>query len=236
MTFLGTGNFSAPGRYWNSFVLDRTVLVEPSPTALPHLRRCGFDVGQLESIVISHFHPDHTFGWPFLALEIYRAARTRPVSVIGPPGVERFLGDMMRFGSVVDIHEALMDMPDVRFVDVDGSWQEAGGLRFRAIEVDHVPDLRCFGFLLEHDGRIIGYSGDTRPCPGLEELAGGAEVLVLECNGAHEPKTHMDMDDVRALRSRHPDLPLVLTHIGEGIDPGDTPGVTMPDDFQPLTQ
>ncbi len=42
LTFLGTGNFLAPpGRYWNSFVMDESVLVEPSPTALPHLRRCG---------------------------------------------------------------------------------------------------------------------------------------------------------------------------------------------------
>ena len=33
LTFLGTGNFLAPpGRYWNSFVLDGSVLVEPSPT------------------------------------------------------------------------------------------------------------------------------------------------------------------------------------------------------------
>ena len=32
-TFLGTGNFLAPGRYWNSFVLDGRVLVEPAPTA-----------------------------------------------------------------------------------------------------------------------------------------------------------------------------------------------------------
>ena len=36
LTFLGTGNFLAPpGRYWNSFVMDASVLVEPSPTALP---------------------------------------------------------------------------------------------------------------------------------------------------------------------------------------------------------
>src|SRR5438094_10376588 len=70
ITFLGTGNYLAPGRYWNSFVLDGIVLVEPSPTALPHLRHCGIRAGNLEAVVISHFHPDHTFGWPFLLLEL----------------------------------------------------------------------------------------------------------------------------------------------------------------------
>ena len=69
-TFLGTGNFLAPGRYWNSFVLDGRVLVEPAPTALPHLRRCGIPAEDLDAVLISHFHPDHTFGWPFLLLEL----------------------------------------------------------------------------------------------------------------------------------------------------------------------
>jgi len=42
LDFLGTGNFLAPpGRYWNSFVMDGSVLVEPCPTALPHLRAAG---------------------------------------------------------------------------------------------------------------------------------------------------------------------------------------------------
>ena len=67
LAFLGTGNFLAPlGRYWNSFVMDESVLVEPSPTALPHLRRCGIPVEAVEVIVVSHFHADHCFGWPFL--------------------------------------------------------------------------------------------------------------------------------------------------------------------------
>ena len=67
LTFLGTGNFVAPpGRYWNSFVIDTSVLVEPSPTALPHLRRCGFALDDIEVVVVSHFHADHCFGWPFL--------------------------------------------------------------------------------------------------------------------------------------------------------------------------
>ena len=77
LAFLGTGNFLAPpGRYWNSFVMDTSVLVEPCPTALPNLRRCGFSVEDVEVVVISHFHADHCFGWPFFC-------RPRPRSAAG---------------------------------------------------------------------------------------------------------------------------------------------------------
>lgn len=235
-TFLGTGNYLVPeGRYWSSFVLDGTVLVEPAPTCLPHLRRCGIRAGDIDVVVVSHFHPDHTFGWPFLLLELVRDGRERPLFVVGPPETERFLAEMMRLAAVENVQKAAHELLDVRYVEVDGSWQQAGTLRFRGIEVEHVPDLRCFGYLLDRGDRVVGYSGDLHPCPGLDELAEGADALVLECNGAHPPPpTHMTEDDVRALRSRYPDLPLVLTHLGDGIDVADVEGVRVADDFETL--
>jgi ribonuclease Z len=203
LTFLGTGNFLAPGRYWNSFLLDGTVLVEPSPTALPNLRRVGAAAGNLEAVVISHFHPDHTFGWPFLT-DVYRTA-----------------------------HEKLQ----LTYVEVDGSWQEAGRLRFRAVEVEHVPSLRCFGYLFDRGNITVGYSGDTHPCAGLDELASAADTLVLECNGRHPHKSHMDIEAVRDLHARFPDTRLVLTHLGPDIGTADftDEGVDVPDDFDTLT-
>jgi ribonuclease Z len=237
VTFLGTGNFLAPGRYWNSFVLDRQVLVEPSPTALPNLRRCGLSADELDVVVISHFHPDHTFGWPFLLLEVVRLrAEDRPFFIVGPPGVERFLEQMMTLGAVTDILDTARRRFDVQFVEVDGTWQDAGPLRFRAIEVEHVPHLRCFGFVFDRQGHAVGYSGDVHPCAGLDELAGACDVLVLECNGPHPPPvTHMDVESVRALRHKFPAVPFVLTHLGEGVDADGIPDVVVPSDFDNLT-
>ena len=238
LTFLGTGNFLAPpGRYWNSFVAegDLTVLVEPSPTALPNLRRAGYSVEQLDAIVISHFHPDHTFGWPFLLLEIVWHKRDpgRPLQVIGPPGVERFLEDMMRLGSVIDIQEASRAL-DIHYVEAStsGERQEAGSLGFRAVEVDHVPELACFGYILEIGGRRLAYSGDTRPCPGLEALAAGSDTLVLECNGVHAAESHMDVASVLSLRERFPELTMIATHLGPEVTAPMLPGITILDDFE----
>ena len=237
VTFLGTGNFLVPDRYWNSFVLDGNVLVEPSPTALPHLRRCGLTAAALEVVVISHFHPDHTFGWPFLLLEV---VRLRPqgsrFSIVGPPGVEAFLADMMALGAVTDIVASAHRLLDVRYVEVDGSWQEAGPLRFRAIEVEHVPALRCFGYVLERDGRRIGYSGDVHPCAGLDALAGSSRRAGPRVQRSPStPLTHMDVDSVRALRQKFPAVPFVLTHLGEDIDASGIPDVIVPSDFDSLT-
>ena len=244
LTFLGTGNFLAPpGRYWNSFVMDGSVLVEPAPTALPHLARCGFRVEDIEVVVVSHFHADHCFGWPFLLLAAAEGgAAGRTLHVVGPPGIEAHLANMNQAGALRTVTALGYDNLDLRFVEVDGSWQEAGPLRFRAVEVEHVPYLRCFGYLFDRGGqvgKVVAYSGDTTPCPGLSELAREAEVLVVECNGRHTapgvPPTHMDEDAVRALQAAHPDVHLVLTHLGAQVDTASMTGVTVPDDFERLT-
>jgi ribonuclease Z len=239
--FLGTGNFAAQERYWNSFVLDGSILVEPSPTSSPHLQRCGFRAGDLDAIVISHFHPDHTLGWPFLLLELVLAGQAQgvhPQYVVGPPGVEEFLRQMITLSSIPDVMARAERDLDLRFVEADGQWQTAGPLRLRGIEVEHVPYLQCFGYLLERQGRLIGYTGDVRPCAGLEELADSADVLVLECNGGHQSDVgvcHMDEDSVRHLRAAHPDTPFVLTHMGVDLHLEGIEGIVVPDDFERLT-
>jgi ribonuclease BN (tRNA processing enzyme) len=245
LAFLGTGNFLAPpGRYWNSFVLDGNVLVEPSPTALPHLRRCGFAVEAIDVVVISHFHADHCFGWPFLLEALTEAEADagssaqdrRTVYVVGPPGLEAQLAGMLAVGAVRSVLDVARKRLDLRFVEVDETWQQAGRLRFRAVEVEHVPYLRCFGFLFDRGSRTVAYSGDVRPCDGLHELARWSDVLVLECNGAHDgPRSHMDEAAVRDLQQAHPGVQLVLTHLGEQVDTTSMPGVTIPDDFERLT-
>jgi ribonuclease Z len=240
LTFLGTGNFAAPpGRYWNSFVMDASVLVEPSPTALPHLRRCGFALDAIEVVVVSHFHADHCFGWPFLIQSAAESGRGRTLYVVGPPGIEVHLAQLNEAGAVGSVTAMAYANLDLRFVEVDGNWQEAGPLRFRAVEVVHVPYLRCFGYLFDRGDQVVAYSGDTTPCAGLTELATGSEVLVVECNGRHTPPgvqtSHMDEEAVRALQVAHPDVHLILTHLGEQVDTASLSGVTVPDDFERLT-
>jgi ribonuclease Z len=232
-TFLGTGNYLAPGRYWNSFVLDGTVLVEPSPSALPNLRRCGIDAAAIDTVFVSHFHADHTFGWPFLALEFLRRRRGQTLWVVGPRGIEEFLDEMMVAGAVPEVGAAMKHQVNVEFVEVDGSWQQVGVRRFRAIEVEHVPTLDCYGYVFDYDGRMIGYSGDTRRCAGLDELVGACEAVVLECNGEHPPPpTHLDERAVADLRQRFPSPRFVLTHLGESVDASAIANTYVPSDFE----
>jgi ribonuclease Z len=239
LTFLGTGNFGATAGYWNAFLIGRRILVETSPAVLRNLQLVGADMNDIDVIFVSHFHADHTFGWPFLIFTwLTRAARTSDLWVVGPPGIGQFLEEMLHAGRLDHLAERARTRPDVfalHYVEVTGEPQQAGSVRFRAVRVDHDPALDCFGYLIEVDGRTIGYTGDTTLCPGLREIAANADVLVSECN-THDTVSpvHMTFADIRALRAEFPDLPLVLTHHANDVDDGSLPNVRVPKDLETI--
>ena len=45
----------------------------------------------------------------------------------------------------------------------------------------------------------------------------------------------MDEESIRALQAAHPDVHLVLTHLGEQVDTASMQGLTVPDDFERLS-
>jgi ribonuclease Z len=237
LTFLGTGNAFAPGRYWNSFLIGGNVLVEPSPAVLANLKRAAVDMAAIDAVFISHFHADHTFGWPFLLLEyMARTRRTAPLWVVGPPGVEARLSEMLRVGAYPSHERAAKQGGfDLRFIDVDEQEQAAGPVRFRATRVEHEPELECFGFTIQHDGRTIGYSGDTRLCDGLRQIAARSDALALECADRHDGHgMHMNLDSVRTLRAECPNLPFILTHVNDDVDADGIPDVQVAADLETI--
>ena len=239
LTFLGTAGFHATAGYWSSFLIDHHILVETSPAVLRNLRVAGRRIDDLDVIFVSHFHADHTFGWPFVLFTAYRERRTRDLWVVGPPGIGAFLENMLTAGALDHVVAHARARPDafkLIYVEVTEQPQEAAGVQFRAVRVDHDPTLDCFGYLIGVHGRTVGYSGDTTLCPGLRKIAGAADALVLECNSHHDRSpVHMTFDDVRTLRSEFPDLPIVITHRAHDVDDGGLANVTVPNDFETVT-
>jgi ribonuclease BN (tRNA processing enzyme) len=236
LTFLGTGGFHATAGYWSSFLIGDRILVESSPSVLRNLRVAGKRLADVDVVFISHFHADHTFGWPFLLFTALRERRQSDLWVVGPPGIGAFLENMLKAGALDHVVKWARERPGtfkLHYVEVTEQPQKAGGVRFRAVRVDHDPVLDCYGYLIEVNGKTIGYSGDTTLCPGLREIASRADTLVIECN-AHTDRSpvHLTFSDVTVIRAEFPELPLVITHRAHDVDDGGLPNVCVPEDFE----
>jgi ribonuclease BN (tRNA processing enzyme) len=223
LTFLGTGNAfgSARGRYWSSFLANGRYLFDAPPTALPHLKRLGTPLTDIEVAFISHFHGDHFMG-----------QRRDDLFIVGPPGVEERTEEFAR----QCYSEVTRDVGyRRRYVEArPGADQYVNEIGFRSFPMNHVPDkLECFGYRVTVGGKTVAYTGDTMLCDEVFELAEGADVLVADCTytegGGPE---HMSVDDLRVIRRRvAPETTIILTHMGGEPDIAGLENVIIARDF-----
>ena len=146
----------------------------------------GLPLKNLAHVWITHMHNDHVadaFTLPWLA---WSGALTTPVAVHGPKGMKQMARDWLRFARV-DIETRMADegRPDLRkMISVaevqPGVQLEAGGLKVTAARVEHPPLVDSFAYRFDWAGKSVVWSGDTRPCQALIDLARGADYLVQE--------------------------------------------------------
>ena len=212
---LGTGNAFLPrGRLHSMALVDGVHLIDASPTALTALRRAGRSPAELETVLITHTHGDHVFGFPFLLLErkyISDREGVKDLTVVGAPGVEERLRHLCHLaypGSLEDLLER------VRFI-TSTTGELSGGWTYSMFEVHHEAATVPHGFLLQHEGGAsVVHGGDTGPCLNLEEAVGHAGLTVLEMGVPEWVQTdhHHRPSDVIALASRNPEVLFCITH------------------------
>jgi ribonuclease BN (tRNA processing enzyme) len=152
-------------------------------------------MSQLDVILFSHFHVDHSGDFPVLIKSSWFEDRKRPLPVYGPEGndfmpstvefVYDFFGD--KHGTFRYLSELLVPGEEGDYKlqphNVAGSAKPAeifrrGGVTAQAVRVVHggVPAL---AWRVEMGGKAIVFSGDTNgEGAGLPQLAANADLFV----------------------------------------------------------
>ena len=215
--FLGTGNaFSPPGRMHALALLDGSVLVDAPPTVLVQLRRAGVSPADLKHLLITHWHADHTFGFPFVLLERKYISDPGSESSLGVhlrPGGRELLAGLCATGFPSSLDDAVDD-------GVEWSHSESGELAgtdwsFERFPVSHTPETDPHGYELVHkNGFRLLHCGDSGPCEGIEQRARDADAVLLEMgipDFVDSPNHHTPSDAV-AFAGRHPHAMVLVTH------------------------
>ncbi|GAA4628067.1 MBL fold metallo-hydrolase [Cellulomonas oligotrophica] len=164
----------ADGRTWS-------VLLDLGNGALGPLQRYG-DPAALDLVALSHLHADHVADMAVLGvLRRYRPqGPLPPLAVHGPEGTRDRLLELTGRDPATDTGEVF----DVH------AWQAGTPVRVGPLEVTPVPVLHpvpAFGLRVTGPSdadparRVtLAYTGDTDACPGLDDLATGADLLLSE--------------------------------------------------------
>jgi ribonuclease BN (tRNA processing enzyme) len=227
--FLGSGNaFAAEGRAFSSFLLNGRYLFDCGPTLLQQLSKSGRSTRDIDAIFISHFHADHFFGLPFFLLDAKYSGRDKPVTIVGPPGIEQQTERLIALGYRTELAKTTFTR-NYREVE-DGVSDEVADLRYSAARVEHVEALDCFAYRAEADGRAVVYSGDAKLCGGLLRLVQGADVVVLECS-CKGVEVHLSPEGVQEVTRHAGDANVIVTHLDGAAHPNSFEGLIVAEDL-----
>lgn len=215
-----------------------TVLVDAGPGTPLAFERAGADFTDLQAIVFSHLHVDHSAGLPALVKGSYFTPRRRDLRIFGPDGNE-WLPDTGTFvrqlfgaqglypylsghlpGAAPPAAYSLLTTTVSTAASDVFAFSLEGGVALSALPVHHGP-LPALTWRVDVAGHSVVFSGDTNnQSGGVTRLARGVDLLVAHNaipEQASETARHLHMrpSEIARLAAEARPRQLVLSHFME---------------------
>ena len=214
--FLGTGNaFTPSGRLHALTLIDGKILIDTPPTLITQLRRKGLKTSEIEYLLFTHWHADHTFGFPFFMLErkyISDPKREKNLKIYLRPGGKEKISNLCNIGfpgSLEDVEKMAHWYEDEMCELAGTNWS------FERFPVCHTPETDPHGYELTHNTGIkVLHCGDSGPCEEIESRAESADVVILEMGMPDIGKFpyHYTPSDVINFSNKFPKSLVLVTH------------------------
>lgn len=185
-----------------------TVLVDVGPAVVRRLLERGYEVDDVDVIILTHFHVDHTADLStfFFACNYGRVPRRRPLKVIGGKGLTRFYRGLRAVYPWVQPKS--YDLTIQRLVN--GSVTIAG-LTITTVPVNHNPESIAVRL---DEKRSVTFSGDTDISPNFVRLAAGTDILIAECAfPERKVKGHLNLAALDRIVQKARPKRVILTHL-----------------------
>ncbi|CAO4143586.1 Ribonuclease Z [Methylorubrum thiocyanatum] len=219
---LGCGDaFGSGGRFNTCFHVDPSAggdcdafLIDCGASSLIAIRRFGVDPNRIRSVFLTHLHGDHFGGLPWLILDGQLVSgRTRPLTVVGPPGTAERLPAAMEVlfpGSSTAERRFAVEVVEIEA----GRPVEVAGVSVTAFTMRHPSGAPAHALRIESAGRVVSYTGDTEWVEDIVAAGRGADLMIAEGYTVERPvKFHLDWT---TLKRRLPEIGpkrLMLTHM-----------------------
>lgn len=144
---LGCGGMMPLPYRWLTSLMVRfngsSLLIDCGEGTQVAIREKGWSFKPIDTICFTHYHGDHIGGLPGLLLTMGNSDRTEPLTLIGPPGLEKVVNALRIIapGLPFPIIYKEITEPEQTF--------EINGYRLKAFKVNH--NVTCYGYTMEID-------------------------------------------------------------------------------------
>jgi len=220
--FLGS-TASVPSAKADSFYMavvkpdGRFFLLDCGGSPIHKLLKSGINPLLLEGILLSHHHPDHIYGLPYLVQGLWLLGRRSPIPIWAlSEGCETArklmeVWDWSIFKDFCGIECHPIEPSEMATVLEDDFFEIV------ASPVDHLIPTLAFRIRSKLSGKAVVCSGDTAPSEKVVRLAERAFILVHESTG--DFPGHSSAYQAGEIARRSQVSSLILAHFNPWLDP-----------------
>lgn len=152
------------------------VLVDLGPGVLRRAAACGLDLGDIDAVLLTHFHTDHCADLAALlfGLRSPRYEGRPPLLVAGAHGLAELLGHLTAAWPWLSPRGFELEVREIG----EGR-HDIAGLQVEAIRIEHT-DASLGYRVTGSNGAVAAFSGDAVSCPALVPLARQAELFICD--------------------------------------------------------
>ena len=189
VTILGSGTAVPVADRFPSGVLvvigSQVIVVDMGPGVLRRLAQAGYGPDQITTVLITHFHTDHTADLAALlfALRNPKLATRPPLTILGPHGL---IGLIEGLTAVWPWLRPKNYSLEVR--EIEPGTYPLGSAELTAVSIEHTPVSLAYRISDEH-GTSVALSGDADVCEGLAEVARRADLFICEAAFPDQERT-----------------------------------------------
>ncbi|NUM69333.1 MAG: ribonuclease Z [Ignavibacteriaceae bacterium] len=217
--FTGTGSgLAVKERFQSSFLLftdDSVTLTDCGDGISKALAAAGEDPCLINRIIITHFHPDHYAGFPFLIVQMKILGRKTPLTVYAPSGDISFLRELLHrsyiFTERISFSLEFKELNDGDVIS-DNSGVSIEIRRnshldeYRKYDLNGALSFTSFSMTISDGEKEVFYSGDIG---GISDITGGVTgktgIIITETS-------HISSEEILGLIESS-DKKIYLTHL-----------------------
>ncbi|AFQ44795.1 ribonuclease Z [Desulfosporosinus meridiei] len=143
---LGTGGMMPlPNRWLSSLLLrsmGRMLLIDCGEGTQIPLRKIKWGFKGIDVILFTHYHADHISGLPGILLSIGNSGRKEPLTLMGPPGIQKVVDCLTVISPGLPYDLSLIELSDTNRTTTIMS-----NIEIKSIPVEHT--LPCLAFSIE---------------------------------------------------------------------------------------
>ncbi len=185
------------------------ILIDLGPSVVRRLLESGRTVNDVDMIVLTHFHPDHTVDLAtfLFACNYGEEERHKPLILIGGRGLRHFYGRMVRLYPSIKPNKYALSLKTLS----RGAYV-VGAVSIETAPMNHKEE--SIGVRVEEAGKSVVFSGDTDESPELADLALNTDLLIVECSfPERKEKGHLALRTLLPIVRQANPRRVVLTHL-----------------------